>query len=158
VRAVHLRGDTKIKVFEDYRPASFIDAQFSLPYITAMLLLREPTGYGWFDRECWNDPAVRQLADRVQLEVDAESEAQQAKGQPLTRVSVELSNGQVRQGEAGFARGHPQNPLSALELESKFLGLAERATGKARANELNALLNNLDLQPDISRLTACLAE
>jgi 2-methylcitrate dehydratase PrpD len=151
-----MRGDTKIKVFENYRPSSAVDAEFSLPYITAMLLLREPTGYGWFDGEPWNRPAVQQLADRVQLEVDAEAEAQQAKGSPLNRVSVELSNGRVLQGEARFARGHPQNPLSPHELEAKFLGLAERAIGKARANELAALLDTLEQVSDISKLSAYL--
>jgi 2-methylcitrate dehydratase PrpD len=156
VQAVHMRGDTKIKVFENYRPSSAVDAEFSLPYITAMLLLREPTGYGWFDGEPWNRPAVQQLADRVQLEVDAEAEAQQAKGSPLNRVSVELSNGRVLQGEARFARGHPQNPLSPHELEAKFLGLAERAIGKARANELAALLDTLEQVSDISKLSAYL--
>ncbi len=154
VRAVHLCGDSKIKVFEDYRPRSFIDAEFSLPYIAAMLLLRVPTGYGWLDGERWNDPSIQQLADRIHLEVDPTAEAQAAKGLPLTRVSVEFADGRVEHAEAGFARGHPQNPLSASELASKFSSLAERAIGLSRANELNSLIDDLDQVADISQLTA----
>ena len=156
-RSVRLCGDSKIKVFENYRPRSFIDAEFSLPYISAMLLLREPTGYGWFDGERWNDPDVLSLADRIHLEVDPEAEAEAAKGRPHTRVSVELVDGRVEQAETRFGRGHPQNPLSADELEAKFLGLAERAIGRTRAQELNALLGELEQLADVSKLTAYLA-
>lgn len=157
VRSVHMCSDTKIKVFEDCRPRSFIDAEFSLPYLAAMLLLREPTGYGWFDGERWNDPAVQQLADRIHLEVDVEAEAQAAKGLPLSRVAIELADGRVLTTEAGFGRGHPRNPLPPDELESKFLALAERAIGRPRAMEFEMLLDKLDESPDIARLAAYLA-
>ena len=156
VRAVYAYGDSKIKVFEDYRPRTFIDAEFSLPYIAAMLLLREPTGYGWFDGERWNDPSVQRLADRIHLEIDPEIEAQRGKGGVGARVSVEFSNGRVEQAGVVYGRGHPENPLPTEELEAKFLALAERAIGHSRAKELNILLSQLEELTDISDVTAYL--
>ncbi len=153
IHSIRIRGGSKIKVFEDYRPRSFIDAEFSLPFIAAMLLLREPTGYPWFDGERWRDPDVLSLADRVHLEVDPEAEVELAKGFMRAKVAIELVNGRVEKGEATYARGHPQNPMTAAELEQKFLALAERAIGRTSACDLNSLINRLDELDNLSGLT-----
>jgi 2-methylcitrate dehydratase PrpD len=153
VRAVSVRGGSKIRVFADYRPRTCIDAQFSLPYVVAMMLLGEPTGYPWVNSGRWCDPAVLALADRVQIEADDAAEAQLAKGYMQARVSVELAGGRVLESEATVARGHPQNPLPDTALEAKFLTLAEAAIGPERARELNARLMRLEELTDLKEIT-----
>lgn len=156
VRAVHVRSSSKVRVFADYRPQTFIDAEFSLPYAIAMLLLREPPGYRWVTAERWRDPAVLSLADRVHLHVDPDAEADLAAGYMRVRVSVELENGREEKAQALYPRGHPRNPLSAGERRQKFLALAEPAIGRQRARELDALIDRLDDLPDVSELTTYL--
>jgi 2-methylcitrate dehydratase PrpD len=144
VRSVVVRGGSKILVFGDYRPATYVAAQFSLPYLAAMVIMGVPTGYGWVTGERWKDPAVLALMDRVELEADPEAEQVLAQGYMLARVSMELADGRVEEAQATFPRGNPRNPLSELELRDKFLGLAGPAVGRAAARELNGLLERLE--------------
>jgi 2-methylcitrate dehydratase PrpD len=158
VRAVRVCGGSKIQVFADYRPRSFIDAQFSLPYTAAMLLLRAPTGYGWLDGEPWHDPNVLALADRIRVEADPSAEAELAKGYMWAKVSVELEDGRVEQAQVIHPRGDPRNPMTQQELEHKFLSLAERETGRRNALELNELCCNLDDLNDVGPITEYLCQ
>ncbi len=157
VRRVSICSSSKIRVFADYRPQSFIDAEFSLPYLVAMLLLREPPGYGWLETDRWRDPAVLSIADRVRLAVDPEAEVDLARGYMRARVCVELEDGRVEEGEATYPRGDPRNPLSASELQQKFVGLAEPVIGRMMAGQLDSLIDRLDEVPDVAELTAYLA-
>lgn len=157
VKSVRLCGDSKLKVFADYRPRWFVDAEFSLPYLVAITLLRKPTGYAWFDGEPWKDPRVQELSDRVHFEEYAEAEAAHSKGLTLAHVIVETNDGRLEQASTGLARGHPENPMSDEELRGKFIGLAERPLGLKRAEELDALLMRLEDVQDISEVTRFLA-
>ena len=116
IRRVLIRGGSKVLVFGDYRPATYMAAQFSLPYTAAMVILGVPTGYAWVTGDRWKDPAVLSLMDRVKLEADPEAEKTLAQGYMLARVSVELADGRVEEAEATFARGNPRNPLTEDEL------------------------------------------
>ena len=156
VRSVVVRGGSKILVFGDYRPATYVAAQFSLPYLTAMVIMGVPTGYGWVTGERWKDPAVLALMDLVKLEADPEAEQVLVQGYMLARVSMELADGRVEQAEATFARGNPRNPLSELELRDKFLGLAGPAVGRVAALEFNGLLERLETLESVAEIAAML--
>lgn len=158
VRRVRIRSSSKIRSFADYRPQSFIDAQFSLPYLVAMLLLREPPGYRWVTAERWRDPVALALADRVHLDIDPKAEIDLAQGFLRVSVAVELENNRVEEAEVTHARGHPHKPLSAGELRRKFLGLAEPALGPIAARQFSALINELEEVQDIAALTAPLTD
>ncbi|HBY93918.1 MAG TPA: hypothetical protein DEP84_08085 [Chloroflexi bacterium] len=157
VRSVRIRSSSKIQSFADYRPQSFIDAEFSLPYLVAMLLLREPPGYRWVTAERWRDPVVLALADRVHLDVDPEVEIDLAQGFLRVRVAVELENNRVEEAEATHARGHPHKPLSVAELRLKFLDLAQPVIGSTAARQFSSLIDGLEDVQDIAELTADLA-
>lgn len=152
VRSVRIRSGSKIMVYADYRPSTFIAAEFSLPYVAAMLLLRVPTGHGWVTGERWKDPAVLALADRVRLEVDPDAEATLAKGFMQARVYVELVDGRVEEAELTYPRGHPLNPMSDDELRQKFLGLAAPAIGDEAARRLDGLLDRLEKMESVAEI------
>ncbi|MDQ4079071.1 MAG: MmgE/PrpD family protein [Chloroflexota bacterium] len=157
VRSVRVRSASKIRVFADYQPQSYVDAQFSLPYVVALVLLRESPSLKWVTTERWRDPAVLSLAERVHLEVDPDLEKDLARGYMRVQVEITLGDGHVER-EAGFyPRGHPSNPLSAHELQQKFLGLAGSAIGDAEALYLSSLIDRLDELPDVTELTALLS-
>ncbi len=150
VREVRIRSSSKIRAFADYRPRSLFDAQFSLPYLAAMVLLQVPPGYGWLEAERWQDAAVLALADRVVLEVDPDWESNLAQGGMASTVCVEFEGGQTEQVEVLHARGDPRHPLSPDELREKFLGLAGPVIGPARARQLDEALDHLE---DVERIT-----
>lgn len=54
----------------DRRPLNPIDAQFSLPYTIGAIATGRAPGPSWFAADALADPALRQVADRVQVAVD----------------------------------------------------------------------------------------
>ena len=58
------------KLFLRYRPADLIDAQFSLPYACAQVLLRTPPGPAWFTEERLGDEDIARLGARVSVTTD----------------------------------------------------------------------------------------
>ena len=56
-----------------------------------------------------------------------------------------------------FNRGSDGNPLSAADVERKFLDNAQRRISPARAGRILDLVMGLDTAPDVTALTEALA-
>ncbi|MDQ7793296.1 MAG: MmgE/PrpD family protein [bacterium] len=54
-----------IRDFLVYRPQDVVDAQFSLPYTVALLVLGVTPGYEWLDKGNWDRSELWQTADKV---------------------------------------------------------------------------------------------
>jgi 2-methylcitrate dehydratase PrpD len=123
------------------RPATALEAKFSLPFCVAAAVVFGSIGIETFDDARIRDPRVATLMPRVNMHVDDEI----GKGKPsLTeaRVRVTLSDGRMLVREAYGARGYPEKPASAAELEGKFLACARRAVPNAEAQRILAALRS----------------
>ena len=121
------------------RPTTALEAKFSLPFCVAAAVVFGSVGIDTFDEARIRDPRVAALMPRVKMHVDE----QIGKGKPpLTeaRVRVTLADGRVLVREAHGARGYPEQPASAAELEAKFLSCAMRAVPESEARETLARL------------------
>ena len=119
------------KLFLRYEPRDVVDAQFSLPYTCAQVLLGTPPGPAWFEAERMRDPAVIALGRRVKAETDPDAEAMR-RSQPgilRTKICVQLKDGAELKDERHIARGNPRLPLSDDELTTKFVTLARPLLG-----------------------------
>jgi 2-methylcitrate dehydratase PrpD len=123
------------RLFLRYRPADLIDAQFSLPYTCAQVLLRTPPGPEWFTTQRLQDEVVLDLASRVTVTTDAgvETERRTDPSALRARVSLRLRDGRVLDDERAVAHGHPSDPLTDEELVTKFRVLAEPRLGAGPA-------------------------
>ena len=113
-------------------------------------------GIDSFDESWLCDPRIADLASRVVMHVDEEIGSG---APPLTQalVSVRLRSGRVVSMRANGARGYPEQPASAEELEAKFRANAERACAPDAVEAALAALARFDELPDVRRLTALLA-
>lgn len=155
VEAVRIAGMWELeRMFARYAPKDLVDAQFSLPFVCALVLLRRPVGPGWFSDETLSDPEVLELARKVTITTDPEVEADRraAPDRLRTTVEVRLRSGRCLTAIATEARGNPRHPLSDGELESKFRLLATPVLGTERAEQALRLLWSLDEVPNIKRL------
>jgi 2-methylcitrate dehydratase PrpD len=105
------------------RPGSRLDAQMSVTYAVASLLVRGHLDLRDFEDTALADPAVRDMMARVELVVDPA-----AHGERQT-VEIETRDGRVLRDRVENPRGHWDNPLSDGELRAKFLELAGPALG-----------------------------
>ena len=123
------------KLFQRYRPSDMVDAQFSLPYTCAQVVLGVPPGPEWFGSDRLADDAVAAMAARVSVRTDPAVEADRREDPSAlrARVTLRLTDGHVLSEERRIAHGHPTDPMDDEELITKFVTLAGPHLGEADA-------------------------
>jgi len=100
-----------------------LDAQMSVAYALAWIIVRAKLTLDEFMPEALRDPTARALMARIELVVDPA-----AHGERQT-VEVETTDGRLLSSRVEIPRGHWEAPLSDAEVRHKFLGLARPALG-----------------------------
>jgi 2-methylcitrate dehydratase PrpD len=137
------------RIGADY-PHSIESAKFSMPFIGAWTVLRGAPDIATFTEKSIADPAVKAFSSRISHHVDAEfaDEIAQSPG----RVVVAMANGEKFEKMVRFASGAPQNPMSAAQIEAKFLDCAKQALDAARAKEAYAWASDVTKQASFDGL------
>lgn len=137
------------------RPATGLEAKFSMPFCAAAAIVYGRVGVDTFDAGALGDPRIASVMDRVTMRVD---DAIGRGVPPLThaRVRVHLHDGRTASAEAHGARGYPDLPASDADLRAKFMACATRALPAPRADEALALLERLDQLDDVRTMTRSL--
>lgn len=105
------------------KPASVIEAKFSLQHALAITLMRGEPQLSDFEAEAFNDAAVRAFAGRVTVRA-GEPYASAYPGRYGAGLSLTLTAGAVRIFDQPDALGDPENPLSCEQLAAKARRLA----------------------------------
>ena len=109
---------------EKRRPASVVDAQFSMPFAAAVAVLYRSAGTREYRPEVIAAPEVAALMDRVECYRSPALEADFPERWPA-EVEIELANGRVLRERVDFPRGDPENPFSHAEIEAKLRALTD---------------------------------
>jgi len=148
VASVEIAGFWELeKLFLRYRPADLVDAQFSLPYTCAQVLLGTSPGPAWFTEAMLHDEEVATLAARVTVVTDPEVEARR-KVDPShlgATVTLKSTDGRRLQEFRAIGHGHPTEPMTDAELQVKFQVLATPILGSDRAGALASSIMGSDL-------------
>jgi len=102
------------------------------------------------------DPRVAALAERVTVVGDDELEKLYPDRYPSI-VELTRRGGATVSRRVDWPRGYPQNPISQDEIERKFLGLAETAIERARAERIVELVRELDRAAGLDELVGLIA-
>jgi 2-methylcitrate dehydratase PrpD len=137
------------------RPATGLEAKFSLPFCAAAAVVSGRIGIDTFEAASLKNAEVTALMPRVGMRVDSSLDGS---GPPLTqaRITITLRNGRVLTQRANGARGYPSQPASDDELDAKFLACARRALTEPAAARALSVLRRIDEIEDVRTLTACL--
>ena len=112
------------------RPASVVDAQFSLPFGAAAALLWGRAGLSEYDESRLDDPAAQALMDRVAYEVDPAIDRDfPEKWRAWARVTT--AGGETYEQRVDDPKGDPGNPFTDAECREKFEDLASATYGAA---------------------------
>ncbi len=138
------------------RPHSPLEGKFSMPFCAAAAMADGRVGIDTFSEDRLHDPALRGLMERVAMGVD---EALGRQAPPLTeaRVHVRLKGGRTLVREARGARGYPERPASAAEIDAKFMTCAARALPTGKAARALDCLRRFDTVTEVRELTRLLA-
>ena len=115
------------------RPASVVDAQFSLAFGAAAALLWGRAGLAEYDEARLDDPAALALMDRVDYEVDPEIDRDfPDKWRAWARVTT--TDGDTHTQRVDDPKGDPGNPFTDDECREKFDDLTSAVySAEARA-------------------------
>ncbi len=133
------------------RPATTYDALFSVPYVTALALVKGRVDLAAFYDESLLDPAVLDLAARTHCCEDPESDyPTHYPGE----VRITLKDGRVITRREPVSRGTPERRLTREEINGKFLANAARAVGAAQARRIIDAVWRLEKLESIKELVS----
>lgn len=154
-RVVVATSTFAVKHNGNYVPRDEMEAQYSIPYCAALALTADPGDPAAFRPEAFNDPVKRELAERVELRVDAECDAVY----PTrfgTRIELALANGETRSALTLDPHGTAADPLTDEELRAKFDRLAACAPKQVDAARIAEEVARLDAAPNLRELAQSL--
>lgn len=122
------------------RPATAIDAKFSLPFTAALALVRRRVGLDDFDEAARSDPRLLAVAGRV---VFAQRPGWGRDRAASASVELVLRDGRRLAAELEVPLGHPDRPLSDAQLRAKFVDCAARAARPIAAGEAERIAGRL---------------
>lgn len=135
------------------RPATIVDAQFSLPFGVAVALSRGVASPAEFVPAVFEDPAIRALMDRVEMVRDAALDRVYPRDWP-SWVKLHLRDGRVLSREILHPFGDPENFLDAAALEAKCRGLAGKVLDARALDTLVAAVQAFPTASDTRDLLA----
>jgi len=132
------------------RPATGLEAKFSMPFCAAAAIVDGEVGMATFDPARIEAAAIQHLLPKVTMRVEPALDREA----PLshTRVTVRLRGGRVLTASAAGARGYPAQPASDEELATKFAACARRSIPSDGAARAWDALGDLDRIADVSTL------
>lgn len=136
------------------RPQTLTDAQFSMPFVAAVLLLDGELGPAQFAPERYAAPDVRRLMDRVTCVHDPALDERYPAAWPAW-VEITTVDGARLRGSAEHPKGDPANPLSASELQSKLEALTRHCYSDARRGELIRAARRLPEPGTLATILRC---
>ena len=146
--------------FDDRRPASIIDAQFSVPYVAAVCALGIAPGAPWWSPGTLLDPAVLAVMDNVTVASDERlSSAMDQERSVSAAVTIRRADGTVSSHMTRSYPGSAAQPLTDEQLDAKFMGVVLSAgyladTAKElldRVRDIGSLADVRDLLPPALR-------
>lgn len=138
-----------------HAPRNREEADHSIPYTLAAAALDGELGKAQYETERIRSDDVRRLMRTISVEENPElTERSEAGEQPYVITVTDADGNEYRIEKSAF-EGHPMNPMSWEQLESKFHGVAAETYPADRREEIVATVKSLE-QHDARDLTALL--
>jgi len=137
-------------------PLTGIQGKFCMPYLLSRAIIDGRVSLDHFTDTAVRDPNVLKLAERIQMNFDANLKASDAGGRPC-RVTLRLKDGQTLTREVQHAKGGPEFPMTPGELKGKFIECARQAVNDGAALRALEFIEKLDTLDNIRPLCQLLA-
>jgi 2-methylcitrate dehydratase PrpD len=143
------------------RPRLSIDGKYSIPFTTAVAMVRGNVTLRDYTDEGLRDPAVLAMADRIVYRPDPSAALPSGgdSGRSRPRVEIRLQDGRVVARTAPGVPGDPKNPVGRDVLEAKFrdcVAFAARPLAPARVERALALMADLEKLSDATEIVRLL--
>jgi 2-methylcitrate dehydratase PrpD len=133
----------------DPSPQTPLAGRFSTPYVVAASLVTGGAGPEIFAPDIMRDETVRALAAHTRVSEDPAFTEMTPSRRPA-RIAITFKDGRRLEQTVMGSKGDPNQPMTAVELEEKFMHLVEGVIGQSRArhawDELGRLANQASIE------------
>ena len=139
------------------RPKLSIDGKYSIPFTTAVMMVKGNVSLRDYTSEGLRDPRVLAMADRVSHREDPAALLPSGGNSTLSRPTVEirLKDGRVLSRQAAGVPGDPQHPASREAIEAKFRECVAFAAKPLEQNDVDraiGLVRDLENIADVTEI------
>lgn len=98
-------------------------AKLSTPYAVALAIVKGSAGYDDYNEASLDDYNIKLLTQKVSV-IEDENLTSQSPAVRGAIVTIYLKDGSIYEAPCLYPKGEPEHPLTLMELEEKFRGLA----------------------------------
>jgi 2-methylcitrate dehydratase PrpD len=143
------------------RPQLSIDGKYSIPFTSAVMMVKGNVTLRDYTDEGLRDPAVLAMADKVSYRIDASGELPVGGHSALSRPTVEvrLKDGREYSCRPEGVPGDPHHPVSDALLEAKFrdcVSFSATPIGMQAVDSAIEMIRNLEQVPDAAQVVRLL--
>ena len=143
--------------YDPERVQGVLSAQMNLRYGIAVMALERAAGVDQFRADKLRDPRILDFIARVAVQVEPAFDDAAGKFRVACRLIVRCRNGAQHETEVLYRKGSPEDPMTAGELEAKYLGLAGKSVDRPTARRIAQIiqaLDHIDNLDELSRLVS----
>lgn len=138
------------------KPQNRVDAQFNLPYASALVIHQRKAFLEEFGPKYFTNPEILKTVSKVTCYKDEECDALAKKGGTTGTggaiVEIEANDGRVVRERTIYPKGDPENPFTPKELVEKYREMAKYGLSQDRINASIELFERFDTLENISEL------
>lgn len=146
IESVTIRTFHEASMLAVRAPATTEEAQYSLPFPVAALLVRGQVGPAEIDGASLVDPELLRLSNRIEL-VDAPEYSSRFPAERWADAAIVLKTGERLVSPPSVARGSAENPLSDQEVGAKFRMLMRASGQEGRAAAIEDMVMSIETMP-----------
>ncbi len=150
--AINVATDSKDK----WDPITRETADHSLPYLVAVALIKGDVWLNDFEEYNYRNPERLALMQKIEVYEDEEYTKDYPESYRF-RIEIFLHSGDKFIRDVRYAKGHPKNPLSDSEIESKFRKLSKGVMSRQQIDLVLGKLWHLEEEEMVSDIIASLA-
>ncbi|MBU2609267.1 MAG: MmgE/PrpD family protein, partial [Chloroflexi bacterium] len=142
------------------KPRNVVDAQFSIPYATAVALATKEVSISDFTEDAIHRPEIIELMTRLRCYPN--DRITRAAGREISpaKVTVTLTDGKQYSAAVDYPKGHINNPMTREEFDRKLVDCVACAAipmEKTVPSQLTRLVERLEDVEDIGEISALLS-
>ena len=140
---------------DDREPRTIMGAQYSMPFMVALALIKDITDPWTLNEQTLWDPEIRQLAKRVDLTEDM-NRFGKFEGDLSGELIIETDKDRHVIAVKDY-RGSPTSPFNFEDMRKKFRRYSIKLIGEKRAEDVIEKVSNIERIKDINEMVSLIA-
>lgn len=133
-----------------------LSAQMNLRYGIAVMALERAAGVDQFRADKLRDSRILGFIRRVAVQMEPAFDDPSGKLRVACRLVVRCRSGAIHETEVRYRKGSPEDPMTAEELDAKFMDLAGKSVDRQTAQRIVAIVAALDRTDSLEELSRLL--